>query len=108
MRNLNYRQIPFAVRDRETFQGNSMHAEWIGPGGWVHTGYLPDEERAILAHVLDDAKRFHEATYVVFSYGTPIAWGMAGRDLDIPDVKYSATSSRHQSLVRRAERKQYV
>lgn len=106
--NLNYRQIPFAVRDRESFTGNSMHAEWVGPGGYVRTGYLPDKETTVLDHVLADAKRLGEATYIVFSYGTPIAWGMAGRSLDVPDVKYSATSSRHQSAVRNAERMQHV
>ena len=39
--------------------------------------------------------------YVIFSYNTPIAWyGELG--WVVPNVKYSATTSRHQGIVRRA------
>lgn len=39
-------------------------------------------------------------TYVVFSYATPIAWWSAAHGWTIPAVKYSATTSRHQSTAR--------
>lgn len=39
--------------------------------------------------------------YIVYSYGTPIAWFKNGEWL-VPNLKYSQTTSRHQSLVRRA------
>ena len=42
-----------------------------------------------------------EPSYIIYSYNTPIAWyGKVG--WVIPSVKYSSTTSRHQSLVRRA------
>jgi hypothetical protein len=42
-----------------------------------------------------------EPNYVVYSYGTPIAWhGKFGWHL--PAIKYSQTTSRHQSIVRGA------
>lgn len=40
--------------------------------------------------------------YVVYSYNTPIAWWDATTGWVIPDVKYSPTTSRHQSIVRLA------
>ena len=40
-------------------------------------------------------------TYIVYSYATPIAWyGINGWNL--PSIKYSPTTSKHQSIVRRA------
>jgi hypothetical protein len=39
--------------------------------------------------------------YVVWSYGTPIAWFYGGV-WSVPDVKYSVTTSRHQNIVRAA------
>ena len=42
-----------------------------------------------------------EPLYIVYSYGTPIAWyGRYGWHL--PAVRYSSTTSRHQSIVRSA------
>lgn len=40
--------------------------------------------------------------YVVYSYNTPIAWWTPETGWVIPDVKYSPTTSRHQSIVRLA------
>lgn len=39
------------------------------------------------------------ATYVIYSYATPIAWLDANGVWQVPDVKYSVTTSRHQSLI---------
>jgi hypothetical protein len=40
-------------------------------------------------------------SYIVFSYSTPIAWyGINGWNL--PSIRYSQSTSQHQSLVRRA------
>jgi hypothetical protein len=41
------------------------------------------------------------ATYVVWSYGTPIAW-LIGDSWVIPQESYSQSTSRHQQIVRRA------
>ena len=46
--------------------------------------------------------RYHEsvidASYVVFSYRTPIAWFKSG-EWFIPPVRYSVTTSKHQSML---------
>ncbi len=67
---------------------------WAVSGPAVETGYLP--------------ARFHEsarsAVYVVYSYGTPIAWVLEpeGAPLSqpyvytVPDISYSPTTGRHQ------------
>jgi len=39
--------------------------------------------------------------YVVYSYGTPIAWHHVG-GWSVPSVRYSVTTSKHQGIVRRA------
>lgn len=39
--------------------------------------------------------------YVVYSYGTPIAWHAHGT-WTVPDVRYSVTTTRHQNTVRKA------
>jgi len=40
--------------------------------------------------------------YSVWSYATPIAWLVEGEGWIVPPVKYSRTTGRHQSYVRRA------
>lgn len=40
--------------------------------------------------------------YVVYSYDTPIAWVDRAGNHHVPDVRYSVTTSRHQSKVRKA------
>ena len=39
-----------------------------------------------------------DADYVIYSYQTPIAWRTQGQ-WHTPNVKYSATTSRHQSTI---------
>lgn len=46
---------------------------------------------------------FEKAHYAVWSYATPIAWNYEQRGtLYLPPVRYSITTTRHQSLVARA------
>jgi hypothetical protein len=98
---LNYRQIPDAVAARQPFQGNSMSAERVAPGRYVRFGFLSQADAKLLDQAADDAKHKGETLYVVYSYGTPIAWGLDGRDLYVPEVRYSVTSGRHQGICRR-------
>lgn len=60
------------------------------------TGRLP-EDRVTGFNRATDADDF----YAVYSYQTPIAWYAHGTWV-VPDVKYSPTTSRHQSIVRNA------
>lgn len=65
--------------------------------GGLGTGYLPAEWRERLREAHD---RAGDGLYVVYSYNTPIAWH-GGEQWTRPDVKYSATTSRHQGLTPR-------
>lgn len=56
---------------------------------WSSVGMLPPS----MKHGLDDA------IYVVYSYNTPIAW-FSGGTWYYPEVKYSRTTTHHQSQTR--------
>ena len=74
------------------------HVRWA-----VGMGRLPGEHRTALEVALDQARSRGESLYVVWSYGTPIAWALPGEALTVPDVRYSLTTGRHQSAVRHSE-----
>lgn len=40
------------------------------------------------------------ATYVVYSFGTPIAWRRHDGVWDVPEVKYSSRTTKHQGFAR--------
>ena len=90
MRKINNDEVRNFAPHRIAFETKSHHLEGRiysdGFRTWCGTGYLPS--------------RYHEsvigAPYVVFSYGTPIAWFKSG-EWFIPPVTYSVTTSKHQS-----------
>lgn len=51
------------------------------------------------AAALYEADRPHIA-YTVVSYHTPIAWVLNDGQVRVPDVRYSATTTQHQSMCR--------
>lgn len=67
-------------------------------GGYMNAGIgrLPENRHTSFYRAID-ADDF----YAVYSYGTPIAWYSHGTWV-VPTVKYSATTSRHQGIVKRA------
>jgi hypothetical protein len=66
----------------------ALRGEGHEPGHYVYGGQLPRE--------LESDVR--QADYIVWSYGTPIAWHAGGR-WTVPNVRYSITTSRHQSTL---------
>lgn len=62
-----------------------------------HFGRLPEkwQEQFI-------ADREIGINYVIFSYGTPIAWHLTDGTWVKPNVKYSPTTSKHQSRIPKA------
>lgn len=60
-------------------------------------GQLPEPYLSELRQNLID----YRVLYVVYSYATPIAWVLDDETIVIPDVTYSATTSRHQGIVRK-------
>lgn len=64
---------------------------------WAEYGKLPIEYRAAFQAAAT------LGTYVVWSYRTPIAWFDHIRQTWVtPDVRYSVTTTNHQSIVRQA------
>ena len=90
------------IARHEPFQSHtgSFSALYATVGNVSTLGALPDRYRVEIAAAF---KRAGRNLYVVRSYRTPIAW-WDGTEWTIPDVRYSVTTSKHQSLVRRAAR----
>ena len=84
------------IIDQKPFQSHTgnFSGMWGGKGT---TGRLPEPWRSKFLAAISAT-----GTYVVLSYDTPIAWWDATTGWVIPDVKYSPTTSRHQSNVRLA------
>lgn len=87
-----------AIRERESFKSSgALCAETptrVGDHPWWSAGHLPGDDLLTL--------RTEQPSYVVYSYATPIGWWSEKFGWTIPDVKHSATTSRHQSVLRRA------
>lgn len=97
MKRLNQRQAIAAIASGENFQASALHgfncpsgAENIMRGIAYGVG---------LERFKHDGERIR---YVVKSYNTPIAWRLEDGTWEVPAEKYSRTTSRHQSVVRRA------
>lgn len=91
-------QAVAAICNGEPFRnsGNSFRADYTR-----HTpsqGRMPDAAYRLLVDASAHAAELGEPLYVVHSYATPIAWGLEGDLLTVPDTRYSVTTSRHQSL----------
>lgn len=87
------REVQERLLDRQEFIGSNFWATTTPP--W-HTGRLPSPWEEIYKASRD----LGVITYVVMSYNTPIAWVTGGGEVHIPDVKYSPTTTRHQSYLR--------
>jgi hypothetical protein len=74
----------------ESFQGSNMHGE--PSNGHVVFGRLVTEYHPSVC----------TATYVVYSYGTPIAWRLRDDGWHVPAERYSVTTSKQQGRVRAA------
>lgn len=66
-------------------------------------GALPDEYAARLAADIESCI----GVYVVWSYGTVIAWSILN-EVTVPNVRYSETTSHHQHMVMNARGAQWL
>lgn len=90
-----WQQLKEALDALEPFNSSALR----GRGGPASgPGKLPYDWR----RRYDDAAWTGRVRYVVVSYATPVAWYDTEEGWVVPDVRYSNTTSRHQSLVRRA------
>lgn len=81
------------IKQHKPFRASAMRAH-LTTSRTLAPGYLPAEW--LQAYIRD------RPTYVVISYDTPIAWWSDERGWVIPNVFYSHTTSKHQTIVRRA------
>ena len=88
------------IAKMEAFDGNSMCGRINPDGGYMSNGRIYGDA-AVLWRIDETAARIR---YVVYSYATPIAWVRDNGEWVVPAEKYSATTSRHQSIVRMAVR----
>lgn len=86
---------PIARHEDFVTNNETLRGQWAN--GYANRGHLPAEHWDVLHSLVKD-----NHVYVVYSYATPIAWWTDQAGWTIPEVKYSATTSRHQSIVRRA------
>ncbi len=85
----NQRNAGESIVKKEEFKASNF----TGVAGSTDTGWMPHEEA--------EKYRSSNPSYTVKSYGTPIAWhGDSG--WQVSGTKYSSSTSRHQSVVRRA------
>lgn len=91
-------QVESKIASLGEFQSNSAagFAQDVSMSG---SGRLPSEW---LARLEADHKSDNGIMYMVYSYRTPIAWVLGDGSVTVPAVKYSVTTSRTQSAVRRA------
>jgi hypothetical protein len=61
-------------------------------------GRLPEEYQKQLKMQIESGL----VKFMIYSYGTPIAWVLYSGTWIVPDVSYSVTTSHHQGIVRTA------
>jgi hypothetical protein len=86
----NQRNAGESIVKKEEFKASNF----TGVAGATDTGRMPSEEA--------EKYRSSKPTYTVKSYNTPIAWHDADKGWQVSGTKYSSSTSRHQSVVRRA------
>lgn len=96
---LNIAAIVRAIHYGETFSNSTGSLRGDYAYWYPSTGRLPRGWVERLRADYDVARAEGSMFYVVYSYATPIAWGREGDLLTVPDVRYSVTTSRHQSAV---------
>jgi hypothetical protein len=96
MKQLNQKDAIHYIATRQEFKASALSGEFktYTPS----TGRLDSEESAKLA--LDFSRALD--AYVVFSYGTPVAWFTAVGGWYVVSQKFSVTTSKHQTYTKRA------
>jgi hypothetical protein len=91
--------IAKAIANRERFTTHgALSGAPVTVGLASRLGWLPDEHRSLWRQGVILARNGH-SLYAIWSYGTPIAWVLDRGTWQIPDERYSVTTSHHQSRV---------
>lgn len=86
------------IAAREPFNAGSLRGDWYSYEPSI--GRLPHDEVTELRRRIDANRDAGRATYVVYSYATPIAWSGEDGALVVPAVRYSQTTTQHQRACR--------
>jgi hypothetical protein len=86
------RQVPQYIAALQPFEASAVTGRSTAPSGWGHLkAYDLQMYRSAQTRI----------DYVVLSYSTPIAWHLPDYGWHVVDTRFSVTTSKHQSLVRR-------
>ena len=97
-----YNQILTLIENREEFDGRSMSAKrYTYPFNTIKKFNLSDVQKKSLLMYQSLSQMRDTDLYVVYSYRTPIAWAVDGLHAHINEDKFSVTTGKHQSYVRR-------
>lgn len=95
---INNRQVPLAVANRERFYNGTGSLTGASVTAVRPTrGWMDEDKFRELMKLVEKGEVF----YIVYSYATPIAVAFSNGEWEMLDGKYSVTTSKHQSLVRR-------
>jgi len=95
MKQMNQRDAIHFIATHQEFKASALSGkiEEYTP----HSGRLDNEEIPKLIEAFNEF-----SVYVIYSYGTPIAWHTEGNGWYVVAQKFSVTTSKHQNYVRRA------
>lgn len=88
------RAIQDAVDDQKPFVRGNLSGQFVREG--VTMGRLPEE----YVKILRSQQETHTVHFVIYSYGTPIAWVLYSGSWVVPDVYYSTSTKHHQDVVK--------
>jgi hypothetical protein len=92
MPQLNQRDAIHYIATRQEFKASALSGSTYSLGG----GRLGGKELATFQADVN------AVTYIVYSYGTPIAWHTLNFGWYVVEQKFSVTTSKHSNYVRRA------
>lgn len=94
------KEIIEEITSLKPFVIGSMRGAWYPCGA----GATNDGRIKVPAEWMEELHAIPVPTYVVYSYGAPIAWHRASgvNVWTVPGIRYSVTTSHHQSLTRQA------
>lgn len=98
---INQKQAVSAIANLESFEASALRAFRMHTTPGHMTGRLYGDDLERFLAVCANPNNIDDMPYVVFSYGTPIAWYHGG-EWNLATAKFSVTTSKHQNIVRRA------
>lgn len=90
--------IQQGVDEQKEFKKGNLKGIKIKREDTLDFGRLPEEYRKQLRQ----QHEFDMVKYMIFSYGTPIAWVLYAGTWICPEVNYSITTTHHQGVVKTA------